>query len=124
LLQTQRNFTLQKHLKNLDTQEPNVKFVKTITGDIQNQKLHVVIQIVTGNIHSLEMVLEKEKKLHLQRLGKVMIKALQLQEFLVNQLKDIQSLQDGEMMLNSLLQEYIVSNHIVLQENLNHQPIH
>jgi predicted ATP-grasp superfamily ATP-dependent carboligase len=39
-------------------------------------------------------------------------------------LKDIQSLQDGEMMLNSLLQEYIVSNHIVLQENLNHQPIH
>ena len=108
----------------MDTQEPNVKFVKTITGDIQNQKLHVVIQIVTGNIHSLEMVLEKEKKLHLQRLGKVMNKALQLQEFLVNQLKDIQSLQDGEMMLNSLLQEYIVSNHIVLQENLNHQPIH
>jgi hypothetical protein len=124
LLQTQRNSTQQKHLRSLDTLEPNVKFVKTITGDIQNQKLHAVIQIVTGNIHSLEMVSEKEKKLHLQRLGKGMNKALQLQEFLVNQLKDIQLLQDGEMMLNSLLQEYIVSNHIVLQENLNHQPIH
>ena len=108
----------------MDTLEPNVKFVKTITGDTQNQKIHVVIQIVMENIHSLEMVSEKEKKLHLQRLGKGMNKALQLQGFLVSQLKDIQSLQDGEMMLNSLLQEYIVSNHIVSQENLNHQPIH
>jgi glycerophosphoryl diester phosphodiesterase len=124
LLQTQRNSTQQQHLKSLDTLEPNVKFVKTITGDTQNQKIHVVIQIVMENIHSLEMVSEKEKKLHLQRLGKGMNKALQLQGFLVSQLKDIQSLQDGEMMLNSLLQEYIVSNHIVSQENLNHQPIH
>ena len=108
----------------MDTQELNVKFVKTITGDTQNQKQHVVILIVMENILSLEMVSEKVKKLHLQRLGKGMNKALLLQGYHVSQLKDIQLSQDGEMMLNSLLQAYIASNHIVLLENLNHQLIH
>ena len=124
MLLIQKNSTLQKHLKSLDTLEPNVKFAKTITGDTQNQKQHVVTQTVMENIHSSEMVSEKERKLHLQKLGKVMNKALQLLGFLVSQLRDIQSLQDGEMMLNSLPPVYIASNHIVLQESSNHQPIH
>jgi hypothetical protein len=111
-------------LKSLDTLELYVKFAKTIIGDIQNQKQHVVIQIAMVNILSLETVLEKAKKLHSPKLGKGMSKALLLQGFHASQSKDILLLQGGEMMLNSLLLVYIVFNHIVLLENLNHLPIH
>jgi len=73
----------------------------------------VVIPIVKDNIHLLEMVLVRVKRLPMQKHGKALNKVSQLQEFHVLPLKDIQSLLDGETMLTSLLLVFSVSSHTV-----------
>ena len=57
-------------------------------------------------------------------LGKVSKKVSPLLEFLATQLKDIQLLLDGEMMLISSLLVFSASNHIASLVNLIHQPTH
>ena len=76
-----------------------------------------------ANIPSLEMALKKKvkKTLRLPMHGKVSKKVSQMLEFLALLLKDTQLLQDGEMMLISLPQEFSASNHIASLENLIHQ---
>tara|TARA_B110000285_G_C15127019_1_gene620911 strand:- start:2527 stop:2766 length:240 start_codon:yes stop_codon:yes gene_type:complete len=78
---------------------------------------------VKDNTHLSEMVSEKVKKLPMLMLGKVSKKVSPLLEFHATQLKDIQSLPDGEMMLISLLLVFSASNHIASLVNLTHQPI-
>ena len=98
LLKTPKSSILQKLSKNSDTKELNAKSAKIIIGGTQSQKQLVVIPIVMENIHSLGMVSEKEKKLLLLKHGKDMSKVSQQLVFHANQLKDIQSWQDGETM--------------------------